>query len=155
VPLPAAVAVGFVAFVVMEPATAATHRWIMHGVGKRLHRSHHRLRRGRGWETNDWFPVIFAAIVMLAMWAGFNIHGWSVLVPAGVGVTLYGAAYAAVHDGYIHRRVGWFGDRRIAILDRLADAHRIHHLYGAAPYGMLLPVVPGELRRRASATLAH
>jgi beta-carotene 3-hydroxylase len=154
VPLTAAIAVGFVAFVLMEPVTAATHRWIMHGVGARLHRSHHRVRRADGWETNDWFPVIFAAAVMLAMWAGFNIDGWSLLVPAGIGITLYGAAYATVHDGYIHKRVRWFGSRRFAVLDRLTDAHRIHHMYGAAPYGMLLPVVPAELRRRAS-TLAR
>jgi beta-carotene 3-hydroxylase len=57
-----------------------------------------------------------------------------------------------VHDGYIHRRLGVFGTRRIRSLDRLADAHRIHHLYNAAPYGMLAPVVPAELRERAAAT---
>ena len=34
------------------------------------------------------------------------------LVPIGVGVTVYGAAYALVHDVYIHRRLRWFGDRR-------------------------------------------
>jgi beta-carotene 3-hydroxylase len=57
-----------------------------------------------------------------------------------------------VHDVYIHRRVGWFGDRKIAAFDRLGDAHRIHHLYNAAPYGMLFPVVPADLRDRASRT---
>jgi beta-carotene 3-hydroxylase len=90
--------------------------------------------------------------VMLGFWAGFNLDGLVALVPAGVGITLYGAAYALVHDGYIHRRVGWFGDRRVDALERLAEAHRIHHLYNAAPYGMLLPVVPRELRDRATNT---
>ena len=37
-------------------------------------------------------------------------------------------------------------------VDRLGDAHRIHHLYNAAPYGMLFPVVPAVLRDRASRT---
>jgi beta-carotene 3-hydroxylase len=60
--------------------------------------------------------------------------------------------YALVHDVYIHGRLGWFRNRRIAAFDRLADAHRIHHLYNAAPYGMLLPVVPAGLRERASRT---
>ena len=60
--------------------------------------------------------------------------------------------YALVHDVYIHRRLGWFEGRRIAAFDRLAEAHRIPHLYHAAPYGMLLPVVPAELRERASRT---
>ena len=129
----------------MEPSTAATHRWVMHGVGQWFHRSHHRPGRTSGWERNDWFPVAFASIVMLGFWAGFNTS-LVALVPLGIGVTLYGIAYVVVHDGYIHRRLHMFGSRRIAPLERLADAHRIHHLYNAAPYGMLAPIVPSELR---------
>lgn len=140
-----------VAFALMEPITAATHRWVMHGVGEFLHRSHHQIRLGR-WERNDWYPVLFAAVVNVGFLVGFNVDGWSALVPVGIGVTLYGAAYGFVHDVYIHRRFGGLGGRRIALLDRLADAHRIHHLYGGAPYGMLVPVVPSELRERAART---
>ena len=143
--------IAVVAFVVMEPVTAASHRWLMHGVGERLHRSHHR-PSGRGWEANDWFPVMFASVVLVTMWVGFNRDGFGALVPVAVGVTAYGAAYATVHAVYIHGRLRWFGDRRFAPLDRLAEAHRIHHLYGGAPYGMLLPVVPAELRQRAART---
>lgn len=135
----------------MEPITAATHRWVMHGVGEFIHRSHHR-RQERRWETNDWYPVMFAALVNVGLFIGFNWEGFESLVPVGIGVTLYGAAYALVHDVYIHRRLPWFGDRRVAALDRLAEAHRIHHLFNAAPFGMLLPVVPNELRSRASKT---
>ena len=138
------------AFVVMEPVTAATHRWVMHGVGERVHRSHHRRRRVPGWEANDAFPVVFAAIVCTGLWVGFNQPGWSDLVPVGVGVTLYGAAYALVHDAYIHGRLPLFRGGNVGVLERLADAHRIHHRYGGAPYGMLLPVVPRELRDRAA-----
>jgi beta-carotene 3-hydroxylase len=138
-------------FLLMEPLTAATHRWVMHGVGEWFHRSHHRPGRTSGWERNDWFPVAFASIVMFGFWAGFNTS-LVALVPLGIGVTLYGIAYALVHDGYIHRRLDMFGSRRIATLERLADAHRIHHLYNAAPYGMLAPIVPAELRERAAAT---
>jgi beta-carotene 3-hydroxylase len=151
VSLLAALAVAAVAFVLMEPVTAVTHRFVMHGVGGWLHRSHHR-SRDVGWERNDWYPVMFAGLVLLGMWAGFNIDRFGALVPAGVGVTLYGAAYAVVHDVYIHRRLAGFGGRRVAALDRLATAHRIHHLYGGAPYGMLAPVVPRELRARAART---
>jgi beta-carotene 3-hydroxylase len=140
-----------VGFVAMEPLTAATHRWIMHGIGEWFHRSHHRPGRRPRWERNDWFPVAFAAIVMFGLWLGFNTR-LTALVPLAVGVTLYGIAYALVHDGYIHRRIDPFGERRIPALERLADAHRIHHLYNAAPYGMLVPVVPAELRARAANT---
>ena len=69
-----------------------------------------------------------------------------------IGVTLYGAAYALVHDGYIHRRIDPFGDRTNAYLDHVAASHRIHHLYNGAPYGMLAPVVPAALRAKAART---
>jgi beta-carotene 3-hydroxylase len=138
------------AFVAMEPVTAASHRWLMHGIGACLHRSHHRRVPSTRWEANDWFPVMFASIVMLAIWAGFNRDGLGGLVPAAVGVTVYGVAYALVHDVYIHNRLALLGDTRLDMLDRLAEAHHLHHLYGEAPYGMLIPIVPVALRERAS-----
>ena len=144
-------AIVVLAFLAMEPITAATHRWVMHGIGEFLHRSHHRRIESR-FEANDWYPVLFAALVNLGFFAGFNWNGFGSLVPVGIGVTAYGAAYALVHDVYIHGRLGWFSGRKIETFERLADAHRIHHLYNAAPYGMLLPVVPAELRARADKT---
>ncbi len=143
--------IALVAFVVMEPITAATHRWVMHGVGEFLHRSHHARVESR-FETNDWYPVVFAAIVNVGFFAGFNWEGFGALVPVGIGITAYGAAYALVHDVYIHGRLGWFAGRRVAGFDHLAEAHRIHHLYNAAPFGMLLPVVPSALRAKAATT---
>lgn len=135
-------------FVAMEPVTYATHRWVMHGVGERLHRSHHRLDRS-GWEANDLYPVGFATIVMAAMAIGLNRAGWGDLVASSIGISAYGVSYALVHDVYIHRRLG----RRlphVQVLDRLADAHEIHHRFAGEPYGMLLPIVPRALARRAA-----
>jgi beta-carotene 3-hydroxylase len=142
------------AFVVMEPVTYLSHRYVMHGLGRRLHRSHHLRWRGRGpgepfLEANDAFPVVFAAVVMLAMAIGFNVDGLTVLLPITVGITLYGLAYALVHDGYIHRRFP--APRRSALLDRLAEAHDLHHRLGGEPYGMLVPIVPASVRERAAA----
>lgn len=137
-------------FLLMEPVTYCVHRWVMHGPGLVLHRSHHR-GRDAGWEANDAFPLIFAAIVGAALAIGFNVPAWSGLVWVGVGVTLYGAAYGLVHDVYIHGRLPLFR-RRFAGFERLADAHRLHHRFGGEPYGMLLPVIPAALRRRAAAS---
>ena len=95
--IPAAVLVGVAAFVLMEPVTALTHRFVMHGIGGRLHRSHHQ-PDGSRFELNDWVPVMFAALVMLGIWAGFNLDGLRMLLPVGIGVTLYGLAYALVQD---------------------------------------------------------
>ncbi len=151
--------IGFVvvvvlAFVVMEPLTYASHRFVMHGIGMRLHRSHHRRwpTRREGdpfFEANDAFPVLFAGATMLTIAVGFNVEGLAVLLPMALGATLYGAAYAFVHDGYIHGRVPvrWRHRR----LDRLAEAHALHHRFGGEPFGMLVPVVPRSVRRRAAA----
>ena len=142
------------AFVVMEPVTYLAHRYVMHGLGRRLHRSHHRRWPSRApdepfLEANDAFPAVFAGVAMLAMAVGFNVDGLTVLLPVTVGVTLYGLAYALVHDGYIHRRFP--APRRSALLDRLAAAHELHHRFGGEPYGMLVPIVPASVRARAAA----
>lgn len=137
------------AFLAMEPITYAAHRWVMHGPGMRLHRSHHLPPAGR-LEANDWFPVIFALVVGSMMAIGFNVDGASALVWIGIGVTLYGATYALVHDGYIHHRLPWIGARRRRGFQPLAEAHELHHRFGGEPYGMLLPVVPRAVRARAA-----
>lgn len=149
----AGAAIAFAAFVAMEPLTAATHRWVMHGVGNMLHRSHHDELATR-FEANDAFPVMFATIVGGVFVVGFNVDGWATAIPIAVGITAYGAAYAIVHDVYVHGRLRPFGDRRPASLERLAVAHRLHHRFGGAPYGMLLPVVPRRVRERVTAAPA-
>lgn len=142
-------------FAVMEPVTYAVHRWVMHGPGMVLHRSHHR-PSDRTLEANDAFPVVFAAIVGTLMALGFNVDGAFGLVWLGIGVTLYGAAYAFVHDVYIHGRLPLFRSRTgepraVGGLEHLAECHRLHHRFGGEPYGMLLPVIPAALRARAAA----
>ncbi len=149
---PSSLLVALGAFVLMEPFTYLAHRFVMHGAGAGLHRSHHRRwptrRPGQPFlEANDAFPVVFAAIVMIGFAVGLNVSGLGVLVPAGVGVTLYGAAYALVHDGVIHQRVSVRMANRY--LAHVAWAHSLHHRFGGEPYGMLLPVVPADVRERA------
>lgn len=147
------------AFVLMEPFTAFVHRCVMHRVGLVLHRSHHRrVRSGespRRWEANDAFPVVFAGVVMLGFAIGFNVAGLGVLVPIGVGITAYGAAYALVHDAYIHRRLPLFGERTVPVFERLAIAHRRHHDRNGAPYGMLVPISPREIEGAKGSRPSH
>jgi beta-carotene 3-hydroxylase len=143
-----------VAFVVMEPATVvrtverpadAVHHPAVGGIRRRVTRSW----KDR-WEANDWFPVMFAGVTIVAMAAGTTDSSLAVLVPVAIGVTIYGAAYAFVHDVYIHGR---FARMPVfAPLERLRWAHGVHHLYGAEPYGMLCPIVPRALRERSRTT---
>ena len=138
-----------VTFVVMEPLTYAAHRWVMHGsAGIAWHESHHGADTG-GWERNDWYPVLFASAGLLTFVAGATVGALEWLLPVSIGSGLYGLAYGFVHDVYIHRRLPRF-TAELGWCERLKDAHRIHHLWGGEPFGMLLPVVPAALRRRAA-----
>jgi beta-carotene 3-hydroxylase len=135
------------ALVLMEPITALTHRLLFHGRGMGWHRSHHEPPRGAV-EANDLFPVVFAVATIVLLSIGVWIGAGEVLVPVGIGVTAYGAAYLVVHDLVIHRRIPWLHvpDRLGA---RLRAAHNVHHLFGREPYGFLVPVVPPDLAVRA------
>jgi beta-carotene 3-hydroxylase len=136
------------ALVLMEPITALVHRFVMHGIGMGWHRSHHEPPR-RVVEANDLFPVVFATATIVLLAVGVYVPGAPpILVPIGIGVTAYGAAYLLVHDVVIHRRLA-FLPVPDAVLRRWREAHNVHHLFAGAPYGFLAPVVPSELRRRA------
>jgi beta-carotene 3-hydroxylase len=146
------------AFVAMEAVSYLAHRFVMHGFGMGWHRSHHRggaaLMQRQGFEANDLFPVTFAAVTILAMAAATTLPALRPLMNVGVGVTVYGACYAFVHDVYIHERLGRLP--RMAVLEWLKSSHELHHRFGGEPYGMLLPFVPRELRERAAtASLRH
>ena len=144
-----AVLLVLVSFALMEPVAYCLHRWVMHsdGRGGRWHRSHHQARVAP-LEQNDWYPVVLAAVTVLVMAVGASAGTLRPLLWVGTGVTAYGAAYLFVHDVYIHRRLRWF-TWRWAPLERVREAHRIHHLWAGEPYGFLFPVVPAALRARA------
>lgn len=142
-----------ISFVAMEPFTYLAHRFVMHGFAMGWHRSHHAARVGR-FERNDLFPVVFAAIAVTAVAAGFNLPHLGRLVSVVVGVGGYGAAYLFVHDVYIHRRLPVFRTH-IRPLDHLAEAHELHHRFGGEPYGMLFPVVPAAVRSRAGRSVSR
>ncbi len=137
-----AVAIALIALVVMEPVTALLHRHVFHGFAMGWHRSHHEPPHG-SFEANDLFPLVFATATILVMSIGVWVGGGSVLVPLGVGVTAYGAAYLVVHDVVIHRRLPWLPipDRVGA---RVRAAHNVHHLYGGGT--VRLPRTGGAAR---------
>ena len=142
------VLVAVAALVLMEPVTALVHRFVMHGFGMGWHRSHHEPPR-RVLEANDLFPVVFASATIVVLAIGVSVSGAPLLVPVGIGVTAYGAAYLLVHDVVIHRRLA-FLPVPDALLRPWREAHNVHHLFAGAPYGFLAPFVPADLRRRAA-----
>jgi beta-carotene 3-hydroxylase len=140
------------AFATMEMVSYVAHRFVMHGAGMVWHRSHHVPTEGP-FERNDLFPLCFSAV-------GVALFALATVGPAvepllwvAIGVTAYGAAYLAVHEVVIHRRLPVRVPTN-AYLEWLREAHRVHHRFGGEPYGMLLPLVPRALRARARADAA-
>jgi beta-carotene 3-hydroxylase len=145
----------FAALFGMEGVAWCTHRWIMHGPLWCLHRSHHEPRAGR-FERNDLFALLFASLAIALFWNGMH-PGWPGQVSwwAGAGVTAYGALYALVHDGLVHRRWPMPRVARRGYLRRLVQAHHLHHAVqgrdGAVSFGFLLPADARRLARRLRA----
>ncbi len=108
----------------MELFAWAVHKYIMHGPGWGWHESHHTDSNGI-FEKNDLYGVVFSFIA-----AGFFVVGslrYNWLWNVGLGLTLYGALYAVVHDGLVHRRLPFPRKTRGTYLKRLVQAHRLHH----------------------------
>jgi beta-carotene 3-hydroxylase len=137
------------ALLCMEPVAALAHRFVFHRFGMGWHRSHHLPPRDV-LEANDLFPVVFSAATIVVLSFGVWVGAGHVLVPIGIGVTVYGVSYLVVHDLVIHRRIPWLPvPERLG--HRLRAAHNVHHLLGDAPFGFLAPVVPPRLRAAAAA----
>ncbi|MET0338948.1 MAG: sterol desaturase family protein [Caulobacter sp.] len=135
------------ALAAMEAVAWATHRYIMHGPMWVWHRSHHEPRLG-AFELNDLFAIVFAAIAISLFIAG-AVTRIEAFTFAAAGVTAYGALYALVHDGLVHRRF-WLPVRpKRGYLLRLVQAHHLHHLShekeGAVSFGFLWPMDPQRL----------
>ena len=135
----------------MELVAYATHRWLMHGPGWFLHKSHHRPRTGR-FETNDAYAVLFALPSMLLLYGGVNLAWGGIAVWAGAGIAGYGLIYFGFHDVLVHRRL-WHAVRpRSRYLKRIIQAHRLHYVTrgkrGAVSFGFLVAPRPRQLRRQ-------
>lgn len=144
----------------MEAVAYAAHRWVMHGPGWFLHRSHHEPRRGR-FEHNDLYGAIFAIPSVLLVWGGLN-GGWGDwALPVGAGIAAYGAIYFGFHDIVVHGRLGRRAPPRSAYMKRIVQAHRLHHAVetreGGLSFGFLWAPRPeqlkAELKRRSHAGL--
>ncbi len=122
----------------MEPLSAAVHRYIGHGPGWVLHRSHHD-GPVAGPELNDVIPAASAAATV-ALFAygqwGRGRKASRLLTPIAAGATLYGVTYALIHDLYIHRRLSLL-PAHVPWLEPFRAAHEAHHRQGWGHWGIL------------------
>ncbi len=134
---------------VMEGVAYAAHRWIMHGPGWFLHKSHHSPRTGR-FEANDLYAVIFALPSITLIFGGVNLGWGSEAIWIGAGIAAYGAIYFGFHDVIVHRRVGHRYLPKSAYMKRIIQAHRLHHVTetreGSLSFGFLWAPKPEELK---------
>ena len=135
----------------MEGFAYAAHRWIMHGPGWFLHRSHHRPRAGH-WEWNDLYAAIFAVPSFALIFGGLQLGWWPGCPWIGAGVAVYGAIYAGFHDVIVHRRLPTRYLPRSAYMKRIVQAHRLHHAVetreDGVSFGFLVAPDPAALKAR-------
>ena len=119
----------------MEGFAYVMHRWVMHGPGWVLHKSHHRPRSGR-FELNDLYGAIFAIPSIVLIYGG-TVAGWGDWATAvGVGIATYGAIYFGFHDVIVHKRVGHTYVPRSSYMKRIVQAHRMHHALESKEHGI-------------------
>lgn len=142
------IAAGVPVALLMEPWAALLHGRVWHGLLWRIHRSHHRRRRGR-FEANDVLSGTHAPVaIALILYGCVGDPGLprELAFGVGLGMSAFGVAYVVVHDGLVHGRLPVEFLARMAWLSRVREAHLEHHRAGAAgPYGLFLG--PRELRR--------
>ena len=119
----------------MEGFAYVMHRWVMHGPGWFLHKSHHRPRTGR-FELNDLYGVVFAIPSIVLIYGG-TVLGWGDWATAvGAGIATYGAIYFGFHDVIVHKRVGHTYVPRSSYMKRIVQAHRMHHALESKHHGI-------------------
>lgn len=103
-----------------------THKFIMHGILWRWHKSHHTVH-DQAIERNDLFALVFSipsiALIYHATLVSYNPY----LLSVGIGIFCYGAFYLIFHDVIVHQRMPWRPRRRSRYLQRMINAHYIHH----------------------------
>ena len=133
----------------MEGFAYVMHRWVMHGPGWFLHKSHHRPRSG-WFELNDLYAAIFAVPSILLLLGGVHLGWGNWAVWTGAGIAAYGAIYFGFHDIIVHQRIAHRHVPRSAYMKRIVQAHRLHHVVetrrGAVSFGFIYAPRPEVLK---------
>ena len=142
------------AIVAMEGVAYAMHRWVMHGPGWFLHKSHH--RAGGRFEANDLYALIFAIPSIVLLYGGVNL-GWAYwTIWMGAGIAAYGAIYFGFHDVIVHGRVPHRYVARSTYMKRIVQAHKLHHAteskHGSVSYGFIYAPRPEVLKAELART---
>lgn len=103
-----------------------THKYIMHGFLWVWHKSHHTVH-DHALEKNDWFAVVFSLPSIGLFYYATIVTYNPYLIACGFGILCYGIFYAVFHDVIVHQRIRWRPKKRSRYLQRMINAHYIHH----------------------------
>jgi beta-carotene 3-hydroxylase len=135
----------------MEVFAYAAHRWVMHGPGWFLHKSHHEPRSG-AFELNDLYAAIFAVPSFVLILGGVQLGWWPGYAWIGAGIAAYGAIYFGFHDVIVHQRLPHRYVPRGRYMKRIVQAHRLHHAvsskHGTVSFGFLWAPRAETLKRQ-------
>ncbi len=125
-------------FLLMEFVAWFAHKYVMHGFLWFLHEDHHTKESQHTsidpFEKNDAFFLIFAIPGIICLVFGISVP-IPLIVPIGIGITLYGAAYFFVHDLFIHQRIKVLRNTKNKYLKAIRRAHKVHHKHLGKEHG--------------------
>jgi beta-carotene 3-hydroxylase len=113
-------------FLLWEFVAWFTHKYIMHGFLWVWHKSHHTIHH-HALEKNDWFAIMFS-IPSIALFYYFSLQQYNPYgLAVAIGIFCYGLFYFIFHDILVHQRVRWRPKHKSKYLQRMINAHYIHH----------------------------
>jgi beta-carotene 3-hydroxylase len=113
-------------FLFWELVAWFTHKYIMHGFLWTWHKSHH-TNHNHMLERNDWFAVVFSLPSIGLFYYFARVEYNPYMLAVGLGILCYGIFYVVFHDIIVHQRVKWRPARRSKYLQRMINAHYMHH----------------------------
>lgn len=124
---------------IMEGVAILTHKYIMHGPGWFLHKSHHS-KHSQMFELNDIYFLIFSTPSIFCIIYGL-IYNKAIVLSIGIGILCYGLIYLFLHDMFVHKRFGSTITTNNSYLKKIKKAHLKHHSTttknGATKFGFI------------------
>ncbi len=109
----------------MEIIAILSHKYIMHGPGWFLHKSHHDKNK-ESFELNDYYFIFFSLPSIIGIILGI-LNNNPILLSFGIGILCYGLIYIFLHDIMVHKRFGLSIKPKSKYLRKIIKSHLIHH----------------------------
>lgn len=113
-------------FLLWEGVAWFTHKYIMHGVLWRWHKSHHTVHN-HTLEKNDLFALVFSLPSIGLFYYFTQVHYNPYMIAVALGILAYGVFYFVFHDIIVHQRLKWRPEKKSRYLQRMIHAHYVHH----------------------------